>query len=166
MLFRSASFGSNTVTPIDTSDDRAGRPIRVGQAPGALAVSRDGSTVEVVGGDADSVTPIATARRRARHPIPVGLSPADIAVVGATAWVVNTVSGTVTPIDVARGRVRPPISVGTYAYPTQIVPVRGEPAAVVADTYAGRISFLDTRTRRQLVRVKVGRYPVAIAIAR
>ena len=160
------SFGANTVTPIHTGNDRAGRPIRVGQAPGALAVSGDGSTVEVVGGDAEAVTPIDAARLRARHPIAVGRSPADVTVVGGTAWVTNTVSGTVTPIDVARGRAGKSISVGTYSYPTQIVPVHGEPAAVVADTYAGRISIVSTRSRRQLARVKVGRYPLAIAIAR
>ena len=37
--------------------------------------------------------------------------------------------------------------------------------AVVLDTYSGQVTLVDTHARRALRRVKVGRYPVAVAIA-
>jgi DNA-binding beta-propeller fold protein YncE len=83
---------------------------------------------------------------------------------GAVAYVVNTISGTLTPLSVRTGRAGPPISVGTYAYPTAIA-LTGH-TAVVAGTYAGRAALVDLRTRRTIARIKTGRYPVAVAIAR
>jgi hyaluronoglucosaminidase len=80
---------------------RAARPIPVGQAPDALAVTPDSKTVLAVGGDSDSVTPIsagaapgADGRRfaQARAAVPVGYSPAaiELAPSGSTAVVVDT----------------------------------------------------------------------------
>ena len=40
-----ASYGANTVTAINVATDRPGRPVRVGQAPDALAVTPDGARV-------------------------------------------------------------------------------------------------------------------------
>jgi hypothetical protein len=37
---------------------------------------------------------------------------------------------------------------------------------MVAGTYAGRAALVDLRTRRTIARIKTGRYPVAVAIAR
>ncbi len=79
---------------------------------------------------------------------------------------VNTISGTVTPVSTRTGRAGPPIGVGTYSYPLAIALAPSGHTAVVVGTYAGRVALLDTRTRRTIARIKTGRYPVAVAIAR
>ena len=100
-----ANFGSDTVTPIDTATGAPGRPIPVGQAPDAIAITPGGRTVYVINGDNDTVTPIATAIGQPGPPIPVGYSPASVTISrsGGTAYVVNTISGTVTPVSTATG---------------------------------------------------------------
>jgi YVTN family beta-propeller protein len=158
-----ANYGSDSVTPIDVATNRAGSPIAVGAAPDALAVTPDGKTVEVVSGDDDVVTPITVATHQAGRPIRVGYSPAAVGIRGAIAYVVNTISGTLTPIS--GGRARSPISVGQYTYPLDIAFGPGRLPAVVLDTYSGQVTLVDTHARRALRRVKVGRYPVAVAIA-
>ncbi len=158
-----ANYGSDSVTPIDVATEQATPPIPVGAAPDALAVTRDGKTVEVVSGDDDAVTPIDVATGQAGRPIGVGYSPAAVAVRGASAYVVNTISGTLTPIS--GGRAGRPISVGRYTYPLDVAFGPGRMPAVVLDTYSGQVTLVDTRARRALRRVKVGRYPVAVAIA-
>ena len=56
---RTSPATARTPSPlITTGTGRAGRPIRVGQAPDALAVTPGGSAVYVTGGDSDAVTPI------------------------------------------------------------------------------------------------------------
>ena len=75
----------------------------------------------------------------------------------------NTISGTLTPIS--GGRAGRPISVGRYTYPLDVAFGPGRMPAVVLDTYSGQVTLVDTHARRALRRVKVGRYPVAVAIA-
>jgi YVTN family beta-propeller protein len=160
-----ASYGANTVTPIDIAHRRRKRPIPVGQAPNALAISSDGSTLEVVSGDTDSVAQIDTATRRATHPIAVGYSPEAVVVSHRTAWVANAISGTVTPINARTRRAGHSVSVGVYAYPTAIALVPGQAKAIVVGTYGGKISLVNTRTGRRQAKTRVGRYPVAVAVA-
>jgi YVTN family beta-propeller protein len=64
--------GSDTVTPIATATDTAGRPITVGSRPWAIAITPDGKTAYVANTSADMVTPIATATNTAGRPITVG----------------------------------------------------------------------------------------------
>ncbi len=158
-----ANYGSDSVTPIDVATARPGPPIAVGAAPDALAVTPDGKTVEVVSGDDDALTPIAVATGRAGRAIRVGYSPAAVGIRGRVAYVVNTISGTLTPIS--GGRTRRPISVGQYTYPLGIAFGPGHAPAVVLDTYSGHVTVVDTRARRALGQIKVGSYPIAVAIA-
>ncbi len=159
-----ANYGSDSVTPIDTATEQAATPIPVGAAPDALAVSGDGKTVEVVDGDDDAVTPIDLASGAPSLPIPVGYSPAAVAIHGSTAYVVSTISGTLTPIAVGSGRASRPIPVGSYTYPLGMAFVPGRAEAVVLDTYSGQVTVVNTRARRALKRVRVGSFPVAVAI--
>ena len=145
-------------------DRPRGSPIPVGAAPDALAVTPDGTTVEVVSGDDDAVTPIAVATRQAGRPIRGRL----LARRGG---------------DPRRDRLRGEHDLG-HAHPRSRAATRGTrsrsasprypsasrsvPAAmpaVVLDTYSGQVTLVDTRARRALGRVKVGRYPIAVAIA-
>jgi YVTN family beta-propeller protein len=51
-----------------------------------------------------------------------------------------------------------------YNYPTAITLAPGGGTAVVVGSYAGKVTLIDTHTRRALAQVKVGAYPVAAAI--
>jgi YVTN family beta-propeller protein len=74
------NFLSDSVTPINTATDRAGRPIPVGCSPDAIAITPDGRTAYVVNGVSETVTPISAATNRAGRPIPVGSLPGAIAI--------------------------------------------------------------------------------------
>ncbi|MGH3398891.1 MAG: YncE family protein [Streptosporangiaceae bacterium] len=104
---------------------------------------------------------IITATGRART-IRVGYSPAAVAVSGGTAYVVGTISGTVTPIDAATGRRGKPISVGLYSYPTTLTVAGG---TAVVDSYSGQVSLVSTRTRHAFAPIRVGNFPVAVAVS-
>ena len=101
-----ANSVSGTVTPVGLATRRAGRPIRVGKDPEAIAVTPDGRTAFVANAGSGTVTPIDTVTRRAGPPIRVGRGPGAIAVTpdGRTAYVANSGSGTVTPISTASRR--------------------------------------------------------------
>jgi YVTN family beta-propeller protein len=87
-----------TVTPIGLTSRRAGKPIKVGANPQAIAITPDGGTAFVANYGSDSVTPIRTVGRRAGAPVPVGRQPWAIAITpdGRTAYVANYGSNTVT----------------------------------------------------------------------
>jgi DNA-binding beta-propeller fold protein YncE len=155
-----ASFGAGTVTPISTQTGRAGRPIPAGYAPDALAVSRNGQTLNVVDGNTDRLTTISLVTRHAQT-IRVGYSPAAVAMLGNTAYVVSTISGTVLPVG--SGHRDKPISVGLYSYPTTLT-LAGA-TAVVLDTYSGQVSLVDTGARKAFAPIRVGNFPVAVAIS-
>ena len=79
--------------------------------------------------------------------------------------VANTISGTLTPVDIRSRRGGRSVSVGVYAYPTAIAVVPGAGKAIVVGTYGGNVSLVNTRTRRRQATTRVGRYPVAVALA-
>jgi DNA-binding beta-propeller fold protein YncE len=81
-----------------------------------------------------------------------------VAMLGNTAYVVSTISGTVLPVG--RGQ---PISVGQYSYPTTLT-LAGA-TAVVLDTYSGQVSLVDTGVRKAFAPIRVGNFPVAVAIS-
>ena len=63
--------GSNTVTPISTATNTAGKPIKVGQGPRAIAITPNGKTAYVVNYGSSSVTPISTATNTPGKPITI-----------------------------------------------------------------------------------------------
>lgn len=52
----------------------------------------------------------------------------------------------------------------TYSYPTAIALAPSGTTAVVADTYAGQVTLIDTGTQHPIAQITVGNYPVAVAI--
>ena len=88
------------MTPISTITNMAGKPIKVGSGPIAIAITPDGKTVYVANVYSDTVTPITTATNTPGKPIKVGKAPCRIAITpnGQTAYVANYESDTVTPI--------------------------------------------------------------------
>jgi YVTN family beta-propeller protein len=88
---------------VDQSAHKAGRPIRVGTRPRAVAV--EGGTVYVANSGSGTVTPIRSGR--AGRPIRVGADPRDIVVHGRTA-------GQVSLVDPRTRHVARPVPVGGY----------------------------------------------------
>jgi len=78
-----ASSDGYTVVPVNTVTNKAGKPIKVGPGPEAIAITPDGKTAYVANGGlpySDTVTPIRTATNTALKPIKVGLGPDYIAI--------------------------------------------------------------------------------------
>jgi YVTN family beta-propeller protein len=69
-----------TVTPIGLKSRRAGKPIKVGANPEAIAITPHGQTAFVASYGSNTVTPINTATRKAGTPIAVGKQPFAIAI--------------------------------------------------------------------------------------
>jgi YVTN family beta-propeller protein len=157
--------GSGSVTPIDLVTRKAGRPIRVGSGPTAIAVVPGGRTAFVANGGSHSVTPIDVATRAAGKPIDVGDDPVSIVLTrdGRTAFVVNRGSDTVTPIDVATRVAGAPIAVG--AEPRRIALAPDGRTAYVLNWGGGSVTPIDTASARAEPPIPVGSYPFAIAFS-
>jgi YVTN family beta-propeller protein len=105
----------DTVTPISTTTNKAGKPIKVGKDPGPIAITANGKTAYVANLHSGTVTPIRTATSTAGKPITVGKDPQYIAITpnGKTAYVANYYWSTVTPIRIATGKTGQAIKVGS-----------------------------------------------------
>ena len=68
------------MTPISTVTNTAGKPIKVGTGPIAIAFTPDGKTAYVVCLGADTVIPISTATNTPGTPIKAGKHPYAIAI--------------------------------------------------------------------------------------
>jgi YVTN family beta-propeller protein len=128
-----ANAGSGTVTPISTVTNTAGKPIKIGNGPAAIAITPDGKTVYVANTGSGTVTPISTATNTAGKPIKVGDGPEAIAITpdGKTAYVVDfagpvpanrQAGGSVTPISTATNTAGKPIKVGQVPQAIAITP--------------------------------------------
>jgi YVTN family beta-propeller protein len=157
--------GSGTVTPVSLAGLAAGKPIRVGKNPVAVAISPDGSTAYVVNRGSDSVTPINTATRRAGPAISVGDSPDAIAITsdGAEALVTNSGSDTVTPIDLTTRQACAPIPVGHE--PGRIAVTPDGRTAYVLNWGGSSVTPIRIKSGQPGRPIGVGSYPFAITIA-
>jgi len=153
-----------TVTPISLATRRAGKPIKVGANPEAIAVTPNGRTAYVANYGSNTVTPIDTATRQAGKPIGVGGRPFAIAVTpnGRTAYVANYGSGTVTPIDTATNQAGQPIKVGLH--PRAIAVTPNGRTVYVLDWGSATVTPISTATNQAGRPIRVGSYPFAIAI--
>ena len=70
------TLSTNRVTPISTAANTAGKPIRVGKEPDAIAITPDGRTAYVA--SSGTVTPIATATNTPGLAIRVGRANAGL----------------------------------------------------------------------------------------
>lgn len=95
-----------TVTPIGLTARRAGKPIKVGANPQAIAITPDGSTAFVANYSSNSVTAIGVATGHPGPAVPAGQAPNSLAVTpnSTKVVVVGGDSDAVTPITAATGR--------------------------------------------------------------
>jgi YVTN family beta-propeller protein len=178
--------GSNAVFPISTATNTAGKPIRTGAGPEAIAITPDGKIAYVVNNGydtVDTVTPISTVTNTPGKPIKVALGASAIAITpdGKTAYVVD--SAGVTPISTVTNGPRKPINVGIAPIAIAITP-DGKTGYVVnafatcarpsagaqssASSHAvhcsNTVTPISTATNRAGKPIHVGRRPWGIAI--
>ena len=107
-----------SVSPVNLVKHKALPPIKVGENPGAIAISPDGKTVYAVSDYnflvQGTVTPIDVATNKAGTPIKVGVDPTAIEIPagGTTAYVLNEASTGITPIDLATNTAKQFVGVG------------------------------------------------------
>ena len=156
---------SDTVTPVNLVTRRAGKPIRVGANPRAIAITPGGRMAYVVNSGSDTVTPIATGTRRAEAPIRVGSDPQAIAIApgGATAYVTNAGSDSVTPINLASRTAEAAIPVGSQPHAIAITP--DGRTAFVLNWGGSSVTPISLRSGRAGSPIGVGSYPFAISVA-
>ena len=144
-----------TATMADVASSPAaeivGRPIPVGDAPGAVAVGGGGVWVANTG--SETVTYVNSRRPRLRERIRVGEDPSAISVGPASVWVANFGDRTVSKISIDTRRVTATIPLG--AAPIDLVAPSGE---VWISTEDDRVLRVDARTdqvvRQDTIRVK------------
>jgi len=128
------------VVPVHVRTGTTGRPIRVGLSPLQIAVTPDGTMAYVANYDSASVTPIRLAGGQAGPAIAAGKIPTRLAASpdGTTVYVLDSnIFGGLGP---GIASARSPFGIG------RVIPIR------VATNSAGRP-------------IKVGRFPIAMAIA-
>jgi DNA-binding beta-propeller fold protein YncE len=144
-------------------DPVARTPLRVGAAPGALAVG--GGALWVANAANGTVSRIDPASRKVTGAaIKVGPVPAAVAVGAGAVWVANSDDGTVSRIDPASGSVvGRPIDVGDQ--PLGVA--AGRNAVWVANSADGTVSRIDPASGRVVGRpIDVGDQPLGVAAAR
>jgi YVTN family beta-propeller protein len=154
-----------TVTPINTSTRRAGKPIPVGKQPRAIAITPNGKTAYVLDWGSAAVTPISTATNRAGPAIRVGSYPFAIAIAmdGKTAYVANYGSNTVTPISTATGRPGPAVPAGQAPDSLAVTPASTKVFVVGGDS--DTVTAITAATGRAGRGIPVGYSPAAVAIS-
>ena len=150
---------------VSVATNTAGAAIKVGDGPGAIAITRNGKTAYVANLSSGTVTPISTATNEAGPAIKVGDEPWAIAITpnGKTAYVANLSSGTVTPISTATNEAGPPIKVGNDPWAIAITP-NGKTAYVLNKNGDGTVTPITTSTNTARPAIKVGNEPAAISI--
>jgi DNA-binding beta-propeller fold protein YncE len=180
------STGVTAVTPVDAATNRAGKPMVI-QGAYAVAVAPGGDTAYVLATpDSDSqqgfVVPVHIRTSTTGTPIKVGLSPVQIVFTpdGTMAYVANYASQSVTPIRLLGGRAGPAIPAGKI--PTRLAVSPDGATVYVIDSNlfggldqgmpctrppcaSGRVIPIRVATNSAGRPIKVGRFPIAIAIA-
>jgi DNA-binding beta-propeller fold protein YncE len=176
-----ANPGGDTITPISTAIEEPGQPIVVGPSPDAMAITPDGRTVLVL--TSTGVTPVDAVTNRAGKPVAIqGAYALAVAPDGSTAYVLAI------PIRLADGQAGPPIAAGKIPARLAVSPDGKTVYVLDSNIFGGMGPGIPFRMRfRMLLRrppfgqgrvipihvatnsagrpIKVGRLPVAIAIA-
>jgi DNA-binding beta-propeller fold protein YncE len=174
------------VTPVDVATNRAGKPVAI-EGGVALVVAPGGTTAYVPAkpnpdSEQGFVVPVDIRANTPGQPIKVGMSPQQIAITpdGKMAYVANYASGNVTPIQLAEGRAEPTIAAGKVPARLVISPdgktvyvldsnpygaLSSGPPFGASPSGVGHVIPIRVATNSAEKPIKVGRFPVAIAIA-
>ena len=169
-----ANYGSNTVSAIDTATNTVVATVGVGNAPGAIAVTPDGTRAYVVNQASNTVSVIDTATNTVVATVGGRNAPGAIAIApdGKHAYVTNTLSGDVSVIDTATNTLEPTVViVGTFPNALAVTPDGTH--VYVANSNSYNVSVIDTTTNPNTVVATIpvvttsppGNLPTAVAIS-
>jgi YVTN family beta-propeller protein len=164
---QSGSIGDE-VTPINLFTRKALPPIKVGNAPLAVAITPDGGTVFVTNLNSESVSPIDVATDRAGSPIAVDGGPVSVAIAHGRVWVVNAPAGGATgnnlqPITIATGTAGRPIPLPKGAQAIAVTPDDSTGWVVCLNT--DRLVPVNLITLRRGATIRLRGGPFAIAVS-
>jgi DNA-binding beta-propeller fold protein YncE len=151
---------SHTVTPLDLGSGRAGRPIKVGVGPMAVAVDSQKAVVTLEGTPAQpghQVVVIDLATRKVSAPVEVGLNPESVAISpdGTTAYVAAFGSAQVTPVDLTTS---PP----TAESP---IPLPDTSPRAIAVTANGQTAYVLDAAHATVIPISLGSRTVGTAVS-
>lgn len=150
---------SQTVTPLNLGTRKAGRPIRVGSGPMAIAVDSQLAVVTLEGTSAQpghQVVVIDLASRKVSAPIEVGLNPESLAISpdGETAYVAAFGSAQVTPVSLATS---PPQAESP-------IPLPGTSPRAIAISKDGTTAYVLDTTNSTVIPVSLASRSVGAAV--
>ena len=155
---------SDTLSVINTATNLVTATILVGNSPGGIAVTADGTRVYVSNTTDGTVSVIDTSVNAVIATIAVGFAPIGIAVntAGTRLYVANSLSDTVSVIDAATNTIITNIVVGTSPYGIA-VNLAGT-MAYVTNNVSGTVSVINTATNTVLASIIVGSGPEGLAV--
>jgi YVTN family beta-propeller protein len=172
-----ANGGSDTVSVIDVATDKPGCEIRVGTAPGGIAVTPEGSKVFVSTGDiASSLSVIDVAANAVAATVPGGTTPVAVAASLSRAYITNANDNTVTVIDAATNGFVMNIDVGcnplgialnadgSRAYVT-VCGADHACATCPVPPAVGDVQVIDTTTNLVIQTIPVGIFPRGVVVS-
>ena len=161
-----ANFSDNTVSAFDPQTGTVAQSIPVGNNPGDVALTPDGSRLLVPNQGSNTISVVDTEKARVIATIKTGKVPASVRIApdGATAWVTDFGDNAVQAIDLARLSAGPFIPAGRQ--PQQLAFAPGGKILYVADQGDNAVTPVDVQTGKPLQPIAVGARPVGIAIAK
>jgi YVTN family beta-propeller protein len=169
--------GVGEMTPVRVPAMKAGKSVKVGpdqgNGPDAIALAPSEKTVYVANSGVGTVTAISTATEKIRKVVKVGDTPVSIVTAPTSrfAYVINYISQVVTPISMAANSAGRPIRAGHGPVTAAISP-DGKNLYVVDYGFprdapgkpGDTVTVIRTASGMPVKQIKVGVYPIAIAI--
>jgi YVTN family beta-propeller protein len=158
--------GSDTLTVIDRTKDRAVDVIEVGSRPKGIVVSPDTSRAFLVNSGSHNLTILDVKDNRVLHTVnlDIGASASDLIVTpdGRTLYVANTALNTVSALDSESFQTLQTIPVGQR--PVALVSDREGTRLFVADSASHTVSVIDTRRNEVTATIPVEFQPAWITL--
>ena len=159
-----SNSGSNEVSVIDTTTDSVVATIPVGDGPGWMAATADGTRIYVANFNSNNVSVVETLTNTVAATIAVGTGPTAITVKpdGTRAYVANRGTHDVSVIDTATNTVIAAVPVGTD--PGALDITLDGARLYVANRVSNDVSVIDSLSNTVLATVAVGALPHDVAI--
>jgi YVTN family beta-propeller protein len=160
----SSIYANSSVVPVELSTGVVGSgiPISFEGSPSDVAISPDGKTAYVTGGE--ELWPINVATNTVGTPIQVGACPQAIAIKpdGSRIYVVNLCAGDVSVVDAATATELKKITVGSF--PNSIAVTPDGSKAYVSNGADETVTPIDLNTDTAGTPIEVGQSPQGIAV--
>jgi len=158
-------YGATSVAVINNITYQVLSTITVGQSPGGISVSPDGTRVYVANINDNTVSVINTSTNTITATINVGTRPLGISVSpdGSQLYVANFVDGTVSVINTTTNSVSATVTVGQS--PSGVAVSADGSKVYITNAGSGTVSVINTVTNAVVAAIAVGSSPTGIALS-